>query len=121
MALELLYRVENRSKSSGAPALVFPRPPQGRAGPGSGPKSTIPVLPPIPRKQPKNTFDCIGVEEWPVNREGTAQRLERSRRIGPFHAKGRIETVGLNTKTIPTALRNGQRHCTQVRACHHCT
>ena len=41
MALELVYRSENRCKLSGAPAGAFPRPPRGRVGPGSGPKSAI--------------------------------------------------------------------------------
>ena len=44
-ALELVYRAENRCKSSGGPAEAFPRPPRGRVGPGNDPKtvSTIEI------------------------------------------------------------------------------
>ncbi len=42
MALEFVNRAENRYKSSG----VFPKPPRGRVGPGSGPKSTMSGPPP---------------------------------------------------------------------------
>ncbi len=41
MALDLVYRVENRCNSSGAPAGASPRPPRGWVGLGSGPKSAI--------------------------------------------------------------------------------
>ena len=51
MALELVYRAENRCKSSGAPAGAFPKPPRGRVGPGSGPKSTISGPTPATKKR----------------------------------------------------------------------
>ncbi len=41
VAVELVYRAENRCISSGALAGAFPRPPRGRVWPGSGPKSAI--------------------------------------------------------------------------------
>ncbi len=44
MAFELVYRVENRCKSSGAPVGAFPKPLRGRVGPESGP--------PLPKTNP---------------------------------------------------------------------
>ncbi len=45
MALEFVQRAENQFKSNGAPAGAFPKPPRGRVGPRSGPKShSIPEL-----------------------------------------------------------------------------
>ncbi len=41
VALEVVYRAENRCKSSWASAGAFPKAPRGRVEPGIGPKSTI--------------------------------------------------------------------------------
>ncbi len=49
IALQLIYRAENRCKSSGAPAGAFPKPPRGWVDPGSGRKSPI-SGPPSPIK-----------------------------------------------------------------------
>ncbi len=58
MALEFVYRAENRCKSGGAPAGAVPKPSRGRVGTGSGPKSTMSG--PTPPEKPKNPFDCTG-------------------------------------------------------------
>ena len=59
IALELVYRAENRCKSSGAPAEGFPKPPGAGLGREAAQNRRFPVLPPS-RKKPKNHFDCIG-------------------------------------------------------------
>ncbi len=93
MALEFVYRAQNRRKSNGAPAGAFPKPPRGRVGRGSGPKSRISG--PTPRTKPKQVFDCIGVmvQGCPVVfAAGLGERILRSAVI--LFAYGRFEAGG---------------------------
>ncbi len=56
IALELIYRTENRTESSGAPAGAFPRPPSAPGWAGKRPKiaefrSYLPPPPPQTKNQ----------------------------------------------------------------------
>ncbi len=56
MSLELVFRAENRCRSSGAPARAFPKPPRAGLGREAAQNRRFPVLPPPNQKK---TFDCI--------------------------------------------------------------
>ncbi len=61
MALEIVYRTENRCKSSGAPAGAFPKPPLGPGWDGTRLNIDDFRSYPPPRKKHKTPFDGIGV------------------------------------------------------------
>ncbi len=113
MALGVVYRAESRCKSSGAPTGTFPKPPRGRVGPGSNPKSTTGHAPP---KKPKNPGDCIGdvvqrrpsgaahhVTSKPLLRPkgdrfwGPGRKILRRRTTVAQRSTGSLRKVGLTT------------------------
>ncbi len=61
MALYLVYRVENRCKSKGAPAWAFPTPPGAGLGRQAAPNRRFTVLPSLP--QQKNIKTLLTAKE----------------------------------------------------------